>query len=325
MKAVFWISLILAVILGVSCVSNPGIKSFGGKLDNNLSSTDNSISFVYLTEMGDTENNQLLIDYITGEIQPFSSARFFDRTQMDRLLEERRFVHSGFLDNEKVKFLRDFWPSRYIMTGVYQYSQGTLDLKLKVIDVISSEMVFSELVRINVPVSLWNSLDKEAAARAKLSEKMELRRKAMETYGSGDYYAAIPLLQQYQNKYAGDFGILGALSYAFQHIGDRKSAVEVGLEYLKVNPRAFDSLATLGKAYSWYHPEKAIEYLEMAVALNESDYWTIWSLATQYVTLGYNKKAEATFRKAIEKASAVGDLTAVSQYKDDLLKIGVQY
>jgi len=324
---------IFALLLSASCVGTPkptateesGISLFAASLDKAIFAKENTVSFVYLTEFGGKENNQLLIEYVTGQIKKSSKARFFDRSSMDQILEERNFAYQGFMDDDKIKYLAEFWPSTYIMTGMYAYSSGSLSLKLKVVDIVTAELVLSDTIFVPMAEDAWKGLDAkaaaEAAAAAALKKKVAMKQEAMNKYRARDYMGAIPSLSAYDARFPGDLETLAALSDCYRGIGQRPESAKWALAYEMANPGSYDAYVMLGHAYSWYDHQKSIDNFLKAFAIRNSDQWALWTLACQYDQIGDKNKAYEYYQKAYERAKVNKDTASVAGYEKEMARV----
>lgn len=311
-----------------SCVSTrsrpeASIKAFVSMLDQKLDPSDPSISFVFLSEPGGLLDNRILIDELTGRMKLYTRARFFDRGPMDAILQERNLVFSGILDDEKMKYLKDFWPSRYIMTGVYGTDEDELWVRLKVLDVFDAELVLSGTFTLSLDLQLRRAADpnlaaEEAASRA-LAVKLEARSRAMGLYRSNAFLEAIPSLIRFNERYSGDPEVVSALSRSYLEIGDRLEAIRWAETYGRIMPDSFDAWWLLGSACAWYDGERAIESIRKALDLKQGDSWVYWTLGSQYHwARGDIASTRRYWEKALEVALAKGDTAAAQTFRRDL-------
>ncbi len=71
--------------------------------------------------------------------------KIVERSELNKVLQERQFSSEGILTDEKLENLAPFLPARYVMTGQFTVFPRTVQVNARLLDVRTGEVVFSKI------------------------------------------------------------------------------------------------------------------------------------------------------------------------------------
>jgi TolB-like protein len=156
---------VLAVLILVSCVTEPPAQASGLTLQTALNQVANAVgsaslgadpvSVVSFRNINPSEAAQTKVfgEYFADSLlatlkSEFPKLKIVERTELDKILQERQYSSEGFLTDENLKNLAPVLPARFVMTGQFTVFPHSVQVNSRLLDVRTGEVVVSKIENI---------------------------------------------------------------------------------------------------------------------------------------------------------------------------------